>query len=101
MDLGIKVLKLPKFVIETALYDNHKIQPSTHEILSRWLKKTKQPTRSLRQPPCRPEEVRDEPTGSSTEAVGRGSVNTNGTLMSVSFNLKMFEKRKNTKMKEF
>ena len=39
MDLGIKVLKLPKFVIETALYDNHKIQPSTHEILSRWLKK--------------------------------------------------------------
>ena len=39
MELGIKVLGLPDFLIKTALYDNReKMQPATHEILSRWLK---------------------------------------------------------------
>ena len=39
MDLGIKVLGLPDFLIKTAFYDNReKMQPATHEILSRWLK---------------------------------------------------------------
>ena len=39
MDLGVKVLELPDFLIKTAMYDNTgKIQPATHETLSRWLK---------------------------------------------------------------
>ena len=39
MELGIKVLELPDFMMKTALYDNRdKMQPATHEILSRWLK---------------------------------------------------------------
>ena len=39
MDLGINVLGHPEHVILTAIYDNRdKIQPATHEILSRWLK---------------------------------------------------------------
>ena len=39
MDLGIKVLGLPEFVIKTALFDNReKLQAATHELLSRWLK---------------------------------------------------------------
>ena len=44
MDLGIKVLGLPDFLIKTALYDNRgKIQPATHGILSRWLKNQNSP----------------------------------------------------------
>ena len=36
--LGINVLKVPDFVIKTALYNKKEIQLATHEILSTWLK---------------------------------------------------------------
>ena len=38
MDLGIKVLRLPEFVIKTALYNKKEIQPASHDVLSNWLK---------------------------------------------------------------
>ena len=39
MKLGLKVLKLPDFVIESAIYKNNPFPPPAHEILKVWLKK--------------------------------------------------------------
>ena len=36
MDLGIKVLKHPDFVIQGALYSNKEISLAAHELLRRW-----------------------------------------------------------------
>ena len=38
MDLGIKVLKQPDFVIKTALFNKKEIQDATYEVLSTWEK---------------------------------------------------------------
>ena len=38
MDLGIKVLKQPDFVIKAALYNKKEIQDATYEVLSTWAK---------------------------------------------------------------
>ena len=39
MNLGIKGLKLPKFIIESALYRHPKdIQDAAHDVLSEWVK---------------------------------------------------------------
>ena len=37
MDLGIKGLELPEYVIKAALFDNKEIQSASHDVLSRWL----------------------------------------------------------------
>ena len=39
MDLGIKVLKHPDFVIQRALYSNKEILLAAHELLRRWAAK--------------------------------------------------------------
>ena len=39
VNLGVKVLKLPKFVIDTAVYNKKEIQDAAYEVLGTWLKK--------------------------------------------------------------
>ena len=39
MDLGLKVLQLPDFVIHSALYQKNPFQPAAQEILKVWHKK--------------------------------------------------------------
>ena len=38
MELGIKVLELPDYVVKTALYNKKEIQLATHEVISDWSK---------------------------------------------------------------
>ena len=38
MNLGIRVLKQPEFIIKTALYNKKEIQKATYEVLSTWEK---------------------------------------------------------------
>ena len=39
VNLGVKVLKLPKFIIRAAIYNKKEIQDAAHEVLNTWLKK--------------------------------------------------------------
>ena len=38
MELGVKVLQLPDFIVKTALYNKKEIQSATHEVISDWSK---------------------------------------------------------------
>ena len=38
MELGVKVLELPDFIVKTALYNKREIQLATHEVISDWSK---------------------------------------------------------------
>ena len=38
MELGVKVLELPDFIVKTALYNKKEIQLATHEVVSAWTK---------------------------------------------------------------
>ena len=38
MELGVKILQLPDFIVKTALYNKKEIQSATHEIISDWSK---------------------------------------------------------------
>ena len=38
MQLGVKVLELPDFVVKSAVYNCKRIQSAAHEVLSTWLK---------------------------------------------------------------
>ena len=39
VNLGVKVLKLPEFIIKAAIYNKNEIQDAAHEVLHTWLKK--------------------------------------------------------------